>query len=449
MRALPLHPAAPPRPARFAPLWSAFFGERATNSVSGWPQLAFERTHLRRRFLPHDIHIISDPDAVRRVLVDNAANYQKPTQVRKLLSTSAGGSLITAEGDAWRSQRRLMAPAFTPGAVAGAAAAMAKIAAREAERWPARGRIDVAAAATRTTFAIINDTLFSGEGGMGSEAAAAHIAAALAALGKTRLATILGIRMPSLDPLVRRGEVGAKYLADAVTALVARRQRDRHAPRDFLQRLIDAFAADNDPAEAAQLAIDNAAAFFIAGHETTANAVTWTLYLLARAPDWQIRVADEARAALGGAPDAIAGAVPTLRRVLEEAMRLYPPVPRFDRQAQAADTLGGVAIKRGEYVSIWPWLIHRHAALWDRPDAFDPDRWLPAARARHHRYQYLPFGAGPRVCIGQMFAVNEALIILAHWLAARRFVAPRFQLVVPTGDVTLKPRGGLRLIVER
>lgn len=442
-------PAKPDRPHKFAPLWTAFIGERATNSVAGWPQLAFERPHMRRRFVPHDIHIISDPDGIKRVLVDNAANYQKPSQVRKLLSSSAGGSLITAEGDEWRKQRRLMAPAFTPGAVAAAAAGMAEVAAAELAAWPASGRLDVAAAATRTTFGIINRTLFSGEGGMGSAAAAGHIAAALAALGKTRLSTILGLRLPSPDPLVRRGEAGAKFLADAVTALVRRRQTEPRPPADFLQRLIDAFAAEGEPGEATQQAIDNAMAFFIAGHETTANTVTWTLYLLSRAGGWQERVAAEARLAVAGPAGALAAATPLLKRVIEESLRLYPAVPRFDRQAQGPDEVAGVAIKRGEYISIWPWLIHRHARLWDRPDDFDPDRWLPERRNGYHRFQYLPFGAGPRVCIGAQFATTEAQVILAHWLAAYRFVAPRHQLVTPTGDVTLKPRAGLRLQVER
>jgi cytochrome P450 len=141
--------------------------------------------------------------------------------------------------------------------------------------------------------------------------------------------------------------------------------------------------------------------------------------------------------------------LPTLRRVFEEAMRLYPPVPRFDRQSVAADRLGGWEVAPGDIISIWPWLLHRHQALWDDPDAFDPDRFLPERRAARHRFQYFPFGGGPRVCVGMRFAHAEGLTVLAHWLAAWRLTPVSGREVRPVGYVTLKPEGGLPLRVER
>lgn len=141
--------------------------------------------------------------------------------------------------------------------------------------------------------------------------------------------------------------------------------------------------------------------------------------------------------------------LPGLRMAVEEAMRLYPPAPRFDRQAVAADRLGEFDVKPGELVSIWPWLIHRHRGLWEEPDAFDPDRFSPERRAGRHRFQYIPFGGGPRLCVGMRFAVAEALTILAQWLAAWRFAPQPGRLVQPSGMVTLRPANGLTLVLAR
>ena len=140
--------------------------------------------------------------------------------------------------------------------------------------------------------------------------------------------------------------------------------------------------------------------------------------------------------------------LPLLHQVLEEAMRLYPPAPRFDREALAADELAGVRIAKGDLLSIWPWVIHRHRKLWPDPDRFDHTRFAPEAKAKLHRFQYLPFGGGPRVCVGARFATVEALLILARWLEARRFSVPAGWRPDPVGAVTLRPRGGMLLKAE-
>ena len=178
--------------------------------------------------------------------------------------------------------------------------------------------------------------------------------------------------------------------------------------------IIQGLNARFEAAEAEALAADNAATFYLAGHETTANALTWTLFLLSEQPRLQDEAAAEAREALGaGAADPdLPDRLKLLRLILEESMRLYPPVPRFDRQALGPDRLGEAEVAAGDIVSIWPWLIHRHRKLWDDADAFDPERFAARGRERH-RFQYLPFGGGPRVCVGARFATAEALTILA------------------------------------
>jgi len=222
-------------------------------------------------------------------------------------------------------------------------------------------------------------------------------------------------------------------------------------PDDFLGRLIRALNDRFAPGEALALAVDNTATFYLAGHETTANAITWTLFLLSEQPDLQAEAAAEASAALAAGeqdPD-LPERLPLLRRILEESMRLYPPVPRFDRQAVGADRLGGHEVEAGDIVSIWPWLIHRHRALWGDPDRFDADRFRPEAKAKRHRFQYLPFGGGPRLCVGMRFATIEALTVLAHWLRGWSFAPAPGRVVRPSGMITLRPAGGLPLILAR
>jgi cytochrome P450 len=202
--------------------------------------------------------------------------------------------------------------------------------------------------------------------------------------------------------------------------------------------------------EALELAVDNAATFYLAGHETTANTTTWTLYLLSEQRELQERVAAEAEAALSSGADAdLPDRLPLLRAVLEESLRLYPPVPRFDREAVAADTLGEHEVQPGDLVSIWPWIIHRHKKLWDDPDLFDPERFARERRKAYHRFQYIPFGGGPRTCVGARLAMAEALTILAIWLARWRFKPMPGREVRVSGMVTLRPKGGLPLAIER
>ena len=161
-------------------------------------------------------------------------------------------------------------------------------------------------------------------------------------------------------------------------------------------------------------------------------------------------MAAEAEAALVGGVDAdLPARLPRLRATIEESLRLYPPVPRFDREAIAADRLGPHEVKPGDLISIWPWLIHRHRRLWDEPDAFDPDRFAQDRSSKRHRFQYLPFGVGPRTCVGARFAMAEALTILAIWLVRWRFAPVAGRQVRPTGMVTLRQEGGLPLIVSR
>jgi cytochrome P450 len=221
------------------------------------------------------------------------------------------------------------------------------------------------------------------------------------------------------------------------------------APDDFVTNVIRALMERFPEDEALELAVDNAATFYLAGHETTANTTSWTLYLLSAQPELQEQAAMEAGAALASGADAsLPDRLPMLRAILEESLRLYPPVPRFDREAVAADQLGEHEIRRGDLVSIWPWIIHRHKQLWNHPDVFDPTRFGPSGEELRHRFQYIPFGGGPRTCVGARLAMAEALTILSIWLSRWRFKPVPHREVRVSGMVTLRPKGGLPLILE-
>lgn len=443
------HPAMPAREDHLLPIWRMFFGEPSKNALVGWPRFAFEKLYWFRRVITLRMHLISDPEAIGRVLLDNAANYSKPPLVKRMLSSLAGEGLLTSDGDAWREQRRLMAPVFTPGAVAHFTPIFARAAIAAADRWTP-GRLDVAAEATRTAAEVISRALFSDEPSLTSVEASEHMHAALAAVGEYRLGVLIGAPWLDRSAVARRGEIGRRFILARLTEFVARRQADPDPPQDFMTRLLQAFGEGRSPHAAAKLALDNAVTFYIAGHETTANALAWSLYLMSQNQPAQNRAANEARAALtaGGPPEDMVPRLPYVRMVLEEAMRLYPPVVRIDRVALADDELCGHHVRKGDMVSIWPWVVHRHARLWDQPDLFDPENFSPEAKAGLQRFQYLPFGAGPRVCIGAQFALAEGVLILAHWLARFQFTPAPGHEVFPAADIAIRPRGGLPLMVS-
>jgi len=440
-RFVPPHPPRPPRPVAS---WRGFFGERARNTVFGWSEHAFEKWYFRRKILRFMVHVPLHPDAIQRVLLDNAANYIKPDVVKALTGPTIGRGLLTADGQLWRDQRRIVAASFAPAAIEGLTAIFAAAAEERAARWSAGAVRDMAAEATATTMNIIADSLFSGDPRLKTVEATAFISDALEAASEARLAAILGLPQIGWTKGMRKGQRGTRFLRDTLGALVSERVE---SPRDdFLGTIVTELRQRFPADEAFELAVDNATTFYLAGHETTANTVSWTLLMLAEQPELQDAVAAEARAAIGG--DDLPERLPLLRRVVEETMRLYPPAPRFDRQALAADELHGNQVEPGDIISVWPWLIQRHKRLWDDPDAFDADRFLPERRASQHRFQYIPFGGGPRVCVGARFAMAEALTILTMWLARWSFESIAGHEVRPVGTVTLRPGGGLPLLVQ-
>lgn len=437
-------PAHPPRGTGPVPVWRGFFGERARTLVYGWSERAFREPYMLRNVLGYRVHIPLNPDAVQRVMLDNAANYEKPGLVKQLLAPVIGEGLLSSDGDLWRSQRRIVAASFTPPAVDALVPVFASVAEAIGGRWR-EGTLDVAAEATAATMEVISRALFSGDSRLTSAEASAHISAALGGFSEARLQVLLGLPVFPVTWRGLKGHRGQKYLRRTLDALV-RERLSGDPPDDFVTQMIRELEQRFPREQAITLAVDNAATFYLAGHETTANALSWTLYLLAEQPELQEQAAEEAAAALGGGADSsLPDRLPLLRMILDETLRLYPSAPRFDRQTVAADHLGDHDVRPGDLVSIWPWLLHRHETLWDAPDVFDPGRFAPERRKALHRFQYIPFGGGPRVCVGARFAIAEALAILAVWLSRWRFAPVPGWRVQASGSVTLRPLGGMPL----
>jgi cytochrome P450 len=441
-------PPHPPRGGGPVGAWRGFFGERARTAVYGWSEQAFETGSMQRRIFGFNVYIPLQPDEVQRVLLDNAANYEKPEIVKNLLAPTIGRGLLTADGQLWRDQRRIVAASFSPAAVDTLSPAFSRAAATTMSGW-SDGVEDMALHSTETTMRVIADTLFGGDPRLVTREALDHIAAALEGVGEARIQALLRLPIVPVGPKGRAARRGQIYLRRTLTRIVQERIADGRAD-DFLGQLIRALHDRFEPEEAVALAVDNAATFYLAGHETTANALTWTLFLLSQQAELQERAFEEARAALAAGSDEpdLPDRLPLLRLILQESLRLYPPVPRLDRQAVAADRLGDHDVSPGDIISIWPWLLHRHRRLWDDPDAFDPQRFAPG-RPERHRFQYIPFGGGPRVCVGARFATNEALTILAHWLSRWRFGPVEGREVRVSGMVTLRPHGGMPLRLQR
>lgn len=396
-------------------------------------------------------HMVMDPEALRIVLKDRVEDYPKSVVTKLLLEPAIGQSLFVAEGAHWRWQRRAAAPAFAQRHVEALAPVMSAAAAASVARLAVamrQGPVDVFAETVAATFEVISDVTFSGDEGFDRDAVHHAINAYIDSTGRISVMDILG--WPGWVPRPGRLFAGGDLRRMKRVADQAIRARARSGPRP-VPDLLDLLRAGADPEsgrrmDAAELR-DNLLTFIVAGHETTALTLAWSLYLLAFDPEVQARAAIEADAALGGRM-ATAADLPRLtyvRQVVDEALRLYPPAAFLSRTAQAPDSLGGREVRPGDTIMLPIYALHRHHLLWPDPDAFDPDRFAPGAR--HDRFAFLPFGAGPRICIGAGFALQEAVIILASLLARFRF-ALTDRLPQPRMILTLRPQGGVWLDIR-
>jgi cytochrome P450 len=247
-----------------------------------------------------------------------------------------------------------------------------------------------------------------------------------------------------------------RFFRREMDALIGRRRAllatdSAKAPNDLLTLLLTARDPETGTLFGEEEIFDNVMTFIFAGHETTANTLAWTLYLLSQFPDADARIAQESRSTLQGraaGTDDLPSLVYT-RMVLEESMRLYPPAPLLAREALERDTVGGHVVEPRTVLLVSPWVIHRHHLLWDDPEYFDPERFASGKREKIHRFAYIPFGAGPRICIGMGFAMQEAVICLATMIQHWRFELVPGHPVMPLARITLRPQYGLKMRLHK
>ena len=397
--------------------------------------------------------LITNPADVRHVLQDNARNYHKSPLYQKL-KTTLGNGLLTSEDDFWLRQRRIAQPAFHRQRVAGLASVMANAAREAAAGWDTHASsgqpFDVEEEMMRLTRTVVLRALLGADlGPYTAEIDDAwtvineHIGESFWSLGLTDT-------LPT--PKNRRFKAAQTVLRGAVNHVITeRRRRPSESDADLLSMLLA--ARDEETGEGMtddQLRVE-VTTFLLAGQETTSLALTWTWYLLSQHPRAQQRLEDELDAVLQGRPPEYADLVnlPYTRMVIDEAMRLYPPAWGFSRQAMADDQLGGFHLPRGWLAFVIPYVLHRLPAYWPNPDEFDPDRFSPERSADRPKFVFIPFGAGPRQCIGNQFALIEAQLSVATFAQAYRLHLVPNHKVEAWPLITLRPRFGMPMIVER
>ncbi len=446
-------PAPVPRATRAGLL--ALIRALWNSPIEAWTQAHFEEPVVTHRFPFGSAIIVNDPAGLEHVLLTNAANYRKDTLQRRIIAGGLDNGLLTAESDQWRFLRRTLAPMFSVRTIRGFAAPMAQVADEFAARWrEGGGTVDMAAEMTRLTLEVLQRTIFSDGLGHSIEEFRAAMRSYFDTIGRIDPFDLLGLpdAIPRLTRLQARGAM--RFFEEAVNTIIAnRRARLAEAPasvaRDVLTLLLEARDPESGRGLSEVEIKANIITFIAAGHETTANALTWSLYLLSQSAEWSERVAAEAVRVLAGPLEEAADRMVETRAVIEEAMRLYPPLAAISREAIAPDEIAGHPVEAGCTVVIAPYLLHRHRRLWERPDLFDPSRFLPGAREQIGRYAYLPFGGGPRICIGAAFALQEATLVLSAVMRDFRLALAPGAPVWPLQRLTLRPRGGLPMMLTR
>jgi len=413
------------------------------NALLAFPPEAFEEDVVYRRFFGRQQIILNRPAGIHHILVENPDNYRRTPATMRMLRPLLGNGLLLSEGEDWKHQRRTVAPAFAPRTmpllarhVARAAEAAVDSLAASAER-----RVDLLATMQSLALEIAGTSMFSLAMERYRPELRDLITRYTAGLGRPSLPDfLLPLWIPSPRDLARR-RVRRRWVALIGRIIAERRGKASvEAPRDLFDLLSTARDPETNSPFSAENLVDQVATLITAGHETTGVSLFWSLWLVAAAPAVQEQLAAECeRLDLG--PDNAGEILPRLvytRAVVQEALRLYPPAFTIVRLANYGDDAGGIKVPAGAIVFIAPWALHRHRRLWSQPEVFDPARFLPGAPVPD-RFAYLPFGIGPRVCIGAQFALTGATLVVATMIKAFRIERADDEPVMPVGIVTTQP----------
>ncbi|MEL6818722.1 MAG: cytochrome P450 [Pseudomonadota bacterium] len=429
------------------------------NPLELWGEPSYTMTHIKAALFNETTIIANHPELIRHVLVDNVKNFDMARVRQLILRPILRDGLLTAEGDVWKRSRKAMAPVFTPKHIRGFADMMKARVDQFLDRYREEETVrDVAVDMTELTYEVLAVTLFSDEVMTEGMDFADDVDRLLSTMGQVDPLDLL--KAPEWLPRIQRlrgRRVMEKFRNVVRRTMEERRRKMQNDPQsvqnDFLTLLLNAEGPDGLSADEIE---DNLITFIGAGHETTARALGWTLYCLANSPHDLALIDDEIDAVLAGDPPPVEwlDKMPKTRAAFEEAMRLYPPAATINRKAIESETLTfsngeTLEIDKDNTVLVMPWVLHRHRDYWVNPNAFMPSRFWPENRDSIDRFQYLPFGVGPRICIGATFALQEAVIALALLLKEFRFEPTPGLNPWPVQKLTVQAQNGLPMKVRK
>jgi enediyne biosynthesis protein E7 len=405
---------------------------------------------VRCKLGPHVVHLLNHPEYAEQILQKRAANYDKNTRSSSFIRSITGESLLTSNGDAWKRERRMVQPAFHHQQIAKLAGKMADITASMLGKWrthPPDTPLDISSEMTRLTYSVVGETLFSFETKLDAEAIERAMGTLLPHVFN-RLGQWFNLPDWLPTPSNRRFRNALAEVDKIVYQIIERHRQEQAIDEgkfDLLTMLLQVRDEKGGSLTNQQLR-NETITFLLAGHETTANALTWLFYLVAKHPNVEEQLSEEISRVLADRSPTLAdiSKLTYTQAVIKETMRLYPPIWIIERRVIAEDRLGGFTLPAGSSVAISPYAMHRHPGFWDRPDEFDPTRFLGAPPPC-----YLPFGLGPRFCIGNEFAMMEAQIVTALVIQSFQLQLVPGHPVEPMPGITLRAKHGMAMTLRR
>lgn len=453
-------PAYPPPRGKLASLWGLFLSARHS-----WLDALSARAYQMQMGEVHlpgvDLYMVNDPAEVRRVMADEAAQFPKSALLADALRPLLGDSIFTTNGAQWRRQRDMMNPAFAQARLDASFPVMAAATEALVQRLHAIARagdeVDIEIEMTHVTADIIFRTIFSKPlTGADAHRVFEAFARYQALAPKLLMPALFGLRWLAWPGQARRSRRAAAEIRTLLEGLIRPRHQawlagERGTRQDILGAFLAARDADTGAPFSFDELVDQVAMLFLAGHETSASALGWACHLLANAPDVQQRMHAEAVATMGAEPPQQPQMkdMPLIRNVFRETLRLFPPVGFIARESGQRCPMRDKQVPQGASVVVSPWLIHRHRQQWAAPDAFDPDRFTREDSRDALRDAYLPFGMGPRVCLGAAFALQEATLILACLVRSFTLAPLPGHTPMPVGRLTVRSENGVRLRITR
>ncbi|MDB5510745.1 MAG: Cytochrome [Enterovirga sp.] len=449
-------PPYPPRPARTYPSLGLIRRARR-NFLEIWSEKAFRAQFMQTKVLARKVFICNSPDTVQHVFsTHNAAFERKSPQMRHALQPLLGDGLFISDGETWRRRRKLVGPVIHVSKLPEFAPVMVDTILETRARWAAGAEgqeIDALSEMAELTAEIICRTIFGRQlGGAHAREVVEGFSDYQRLVGQTDALSLLGLP----DWLPRFHKPGLRKAKDRIHAVldgIIADYRRRGATKDVsvIGHLLDAIDEETGEPLGDEALRNEAAVIFMAGHETTANTLAWAWFLLSQATDVEARLHAELDEVLGGRVPTLAD-VPRLRytrAIIEETLRLYPPVPILAREALEDESIRGRPVPKGSLVMAVPWLIHRHKLLWERPDHFEPERFLPGAAGAPSKFAYIPFAIGPRICAGLSFGLTESILSLATLAQDVSLRLKPGHVVEPVCRLTLRPGESLPMLVHR